>query len=38
TKNLVEKLPSLIADKVSKDEADKMAAKIKAAGADVEVA
>eukprot|EP01133_Synstelium_polycarpum_P004043 gene4043-4685_t len=36
TKGLVEKLPSVIADKVSKDEADKIIAKIKAAGAESE--
>ncbi|GAM17241.1 hypothetical protein SAMD00019534_004160 [Acytostelium subglobosum LB1] len=38
TKALVEKLPSVIADKVSKEEADKIVAKIKAAGAESEAA
>ncbi|EFA81493.1 hypothetical protein PPL_05481 [Heterostelium album PN500] len=38
TKGLVEKLPSVIADKVSKEEADKIIAKIKAAGAESEAA
>ncbi|KYQ93930.1 hypothetical protein DLAC_04817 [Tieghemostelium lacteum] len=38
TKGLVEKCPSVIADKVSKEEADKIVAKLKAAGAELEVA
>ncbi|KAN0044881.1 hypothetical protein ACTA71_006407 [Dictyostelium dimigraforme] len=38
TKGLVEKIPSVIADKVSKDEAEKIIAKLKAAGAELEMA
>ncbi|KAK5577045.1 hypothetical protein RB653_001982 [Dictyostelium firmibasis] len=38
TKGLVEKIPSVIADKVSKEEAEKIMAKLKAAGAELEMA
>ncbi|KAM9980878.1 hypothetical protein ACTFIY_003174 [Dictyostelium cf. discoideum] len=38
TKGLVEKIPSVIADKVSKDEAEKIIAKLKASGAELEMA